>query len=75
MNLPDGAEKQFSLFYETCVRIMRLGSQLDPALSESECYTHGVTAPKALDNAIVNYVKIVDDQQLRQNAQADEGNE
>ena len=54
---------------------MRLGSQLDPALSESECYTHGVTAPKALDNAIVNYVKIVDDQQLRQNAQADEGNE
>ena len=33
--------------------------QIDPALFEAELHQHGVTAPKALDNAIVNYVRIV----------------
>lgn len=75
VNLPDGAEKQFNLFHKICVGIMRLAPQLDPALFESECFTHGVTAPKALDNAIVNYVKTVGNQQRKQNADADEGSE
>lgn len=32
---------------------------VDPALLEHERLQYGVTAPKALDNTIVNYVRIV----------------
>jgi len=57
--LPPGINPQFDLFRKTCVDIKRLASRVDVALLEHERLQHGVTAPKALDNAIVNYVRIV----------------
>jgi hypothetical protein len=59
ISLPSGIESQFSLFHKTCVDIKRLADRIDPALFEAELRQHEVTAPKALDNAIVNYVRIV----------------
>jgi hypothetical protein len=37
----------------------RMGDRVDRALLESELREHQVTAPKAMDNAIVNYIRIV----------------
>ena len=62
VNLPPDFERQFDLFRKMCVGIKRLADQIEPAILERERLTHGVTAPKALDNAIVNYVKIVSKQ-------------
>jgi hypothetical protein len=59
VNLPSDFEGQFDLFRKVCVGIKRLADQIEPEILESERLAHGVTAPKALDNAIVNYVKIV----------------
>jgi len=59
ISLPHGIDAQFRLFYDTCVDIKRLADRIDPALFETERRQHEVTAPKALDNAIVNYVRIV----------------
>lgn len=59
ISLPSGTDAQFSLFQKTCIDIKRLADKIDPALFEAELHQHGVTAPKALDNAIVNYVRIV----------------
>jgi hypothetical protein len=59
VSLPVGREAQFRLFHETCVEMKRLADQIDPVLFEAQRIQHGVTAPKALDNAIVNYVRIV----------------
>jgi hypothetical protein len=59
ISLPSGTDAQFSLFHKTCVEIKRLADKIDPALFEAELHQHGVTAPKALDNAIVSYVRIV----------------
>jgi len=42
------------------VGIKRLADRVDPALIEDELRLHNVTAPKALENAIVNYVSITD---------------
>ena len=57
--LPTGIGPQFELFRKTCVDIKRLASGVDPALLEHERIQHNVMVPKALDNAIVNYVRIV----------------
>jgi hypothetical protein len=57
--LPPGFEDQFRLFCETCEALKRLADRVDPALFEEERRQHGVPVPKALDNAIVNYVRIV----------------
>jgi hypothetical protein len=62
ISLPAGLEPQFELFHKTCVSIKRLADQIEPGLLEKEHQQHGVAPPKALDNAIVNYVKIVDGQ-------------
>lgn len=59
ISLPAGIDAQFSLFHKTCVNIKRLADRIDPGLFEAERRQHEVTAPKALDNAIVNYVRIV----------------
>src|SRR5262249_22487154 len=56
MALSIGLEAQFSLFHTICVRINRLADQVDPALFDAELRDNGVTPPKAIDNAIVNYV-------------------
>jgi hypothetical protein len=36
-----------------------MADRIDPALFEEQRCRHGVLAPKAQDNAIVNYVRIV----------------
>ena len=59
VNLPSDVEGQFDLFHRVCVDIKKLADRVEPTILEGERVTHGVTAPKALDNAIVNYVKIV----------------
>lgn len=59
VSLPKGVARQFDLFHKTCVNMKRLADRVDPALFEAERSLHSATAPKALDNAIVNYVRIV----------------
>ncbi len=65
ISLPKGVAEQFDLFHRTCVDMKRLADRVDPALFEVERDQHGVSAPKALDNAIVNYVRIVSGRQAR----------
>jgi len=60
ISLPHDPGVQFEWFHRTCVGIKRLADRVDPALIEDELRLHNVTAPKALDNAIVNYVSITD---------------
>jgi len=62
IQLPSGIDAQFRLFHKTCLDIKRLAARIDPVLFENERRGHDVTAPKALDNAIVNYVRIVSGQ-------------
>jgi hypothetical protein len=57
--LPKGLDDQFNLFHETCVKIKRLADQVDPALFEEQRRQNAVTPPKAVDNAIVNFVRII----------------
>jgi len=57
--LPLGREGQFNLFCNTCDALKRMADQVDPSLFETECRAHHVPVPKAIDNAIVNYVRIV----------------
>lgn len=59
VSLPAGRQPQFELFHKTCVDIKKLADQIEPAILDHERRQHGVAPPKALDNAIVNYVKIV----------------
>lgn len=58
VNLPPDFEGQFELFRNVCIGIKTLADQVEPTILEREHLSHGVTAPKALDNAIVNYVRI-----------------
>jgi hypothetical protein len=62
VSLPAGLDEQFDLFREICIGIKRLADRIDPGILEQEHRQHRVPAPKALDNAIVNYVKIVSGQ-------------
>jgi hypothetical protein len=59
VSLPSGIDAQFHLFHTTCVRLKQLADRVNPSLFDEEWREHHVTAPKALDNAIVNYVKTV----------------
>ncbi len=56
INLPKQSE-QFDLFYGLCCEIKSMSNALSEHL-EKERADHGVPAPKAIDNAIVNYVRI-----------------
>lgn len=58
ISLPVGTENQFDLFREICLAIKGLSDRVDPEILQREHQHHAVTAPKAIDNAIVNYVKI-----------------
>lgn len=58
MQLPPVTTKQFDVFREICLKVKRLADRTDPGLLEHEWKEHGVTAPKAIDNAIVNYVRL-----------------
>ncbi len=57
--LPVGLDAQFSLFRTICVETKRLADRIDRTLFDAELRDHDVTPPKAIDNAIVNYVRIV----------------
>ncbi len=59
VNLPGDFERQFEMFHKTCLAIKKLADRIDVGILERERTRYGVTPPKALDNAIVNYVKIV----------------
>lgn len=59
LSLPTGFVAQFELFHKTCVSMKRLADQIEPGIFDRQRLQHGVTPPKALDNAIVNYVRIV----------------
>jgi hypothetical protein len=56
--LPSGLDAQFRLFHSICVSVKRLADQVDRTLLDREFLANGVTAPKAIDNAIVNFVRI-----------------
>jgi hypothetical protein len=65
VQLPAGRDAQFTLFHATCMEIKLLADMVDPVLIREQRNQNGVTAPKALDNAIVNYVRIVSRQMSR----------
>ena len=52
--LPADADAQFRLSQKICAKVKRLADRVDGALFERERREHGVTPPKAIDNAIVN---------------------
>ena len=56
ITLPAALDAQFGVFLTTCVDFKRLADGVDPALFDRQRREHEVSPPKALDNAIVNYV-------------------
>lgn len=62
--LPSKPEVQFELFRSTCLKIKNLADQIDRSLLDEEWTARGVTAPKAMDNAIVSYVRATAAQRL-----------
>lgn len=62
VSLPAGLDEQFDLFRDICIRMKRLADRIEPGILEEELRQHRLGAPKALDNAIVNYVTIVSGQ-------------
>lgn len=59
IQLPKESEDQFRLFHETCLKIKRLADRVAPDLFKEQRHRYAVTAPKALDNAIVTFVRTV----------------
>jgi len=59
IQLPKDLDDQFRLFHDTCAEIKQLADQVDPSLLRREREQFRVSTPKALDNAIVNYVRII----------------
>lgn len=49
---------QFDVFHDVCLRMKQLADSIDPDLFAAEREQHGVTPPKALDNAIVCYGRL-----------------
>jgi hypothetical protein len=58
IQLPAGLEPQFDAFREVCLRIKHLAYATGRATIEAERRIHGVTPPKAVDNAIVKFIKV-----------------
>jgi hypothetical protein len=58
IQLPKALDDQFRLFHDTCVEMKQLADQVDPNLLRQEREQFHLSTPKALDNAIVNYVRI-----------------
>jgi hypothetical protein len=59
VTLPKDLDGQFRLFRTICLKVKRLADRIDPDLLQRERNQNDVSAPKAIDNAIVNYVRIV----------------
>lgn len=64
IQLPKGRAAQFELFHSTCVKIKELADQIDLGLFEQQ-RRNGVTPPKAVDNAIVSFVRSTSPSLLR----------
>jgi hypothetical protein len=45
-------------FRDTCFRIKRVADAIGRATIEAERQRYGVAPPKAIDNAIMNYIKV-----------------
>lgn len=58
VQLPAGVECQFTAFRDICVRIRQLADAAGRATVEAERQMHGVAPPKAVDNAIMNFVRL-----------------
>ena len=57
VNLPSTPQTQFNLFKGLCVEIKKMSENLTDYLKQQK-KQHDVPAPKAIDNAIMNYVRI-----------------
>lgn len=55
--LPAGPDAQFQLFKSMCVKIKELADRVNPIVFEEQRCRHNVAGPKAVDNAIVKYVR------------------
>jgi hypothetical protein len=71
VQLPKTLDEQFHLFCSTCLSIKQLADQVDPNLLRLERKHSRVSTPKALDNAIVNYVRITVSELRRLKPQSD----
>jgi hypothetical protein len=58
VQLPRALDDQFHLFHSTCLAIRQLATQVDPDVLCQEREQSQLSTPKALDNAIVNYVRV-----------------
>jgi hypothetical protein len=58
VQLPKARNEQFKLFLKICTEMKNLADRVDSKFIRQEYEESRVTAPKALDNAIVNYVRI-----------------
>ncbi len=61
ITLPTELRAQFELFRRTCAGIKRLADNVRPNLLADQERDGEVSVPKALDNAIVNYIRMVDE--------------
>ena len=58
ITLPTGPEAQFDLFRSTCRKVKGLADRIDSSFLDHELSDHEVRPPKAIDNAIVNFVRL-----------------
>ncbi len=64
IQLPAERDAQFKKFCEICSKIKRLCDRVEPALFDEQLLHNRVSAPKAVDNAIVNFVRTVSKQSI-----------
>jgi hypothetical protein len=56
--MPSGLDAQVELFRSTCLKMKWLADRVDRTLLDRELLENTVTAPKAIDNAIVDFVRL-----------------
>ena len=66
--LPTGLHAQFSVFCEICDGVRQLADDVGPDCLLEQADAHGISVPKTLDNAIVNYVRTVDETRARRDS-------
>ena len=59
VQIPDGLDRQFELFIQTCVKLKNLFDQVDIKIFEINPDTFNTSYPKIMDNLIMAYVKNV----------------
>lgn len=58
IQLPSGLEYQFDAFCNVCLKIKRLADATGRLIIEKEKQSHGVVPPKAVDNAIMKFIRV-----------------